>query len=162
VLQTIAAEQGIDLKKYRTWIPLLMGTLGGMFLMGNTASIDTGFQKLELHMFCARYFFLLTILAQLYNTAVYASLSKLISAIRKENLYLKYLIVALLVLQIAQSLVDGSEREGGENSDKGKFLEWTGTVTVVSMFLSIALDASKFEFVYTDISVPTPTCSLDS
>lgn len=36
-----------------------------------------------------------------------------------------------------------------EGKDKGKFLEWTLTVTVISMFISIAMDARKYEFVYT-------------
>lgn len=41
-LQTVSREHGINLKKYYPQIPLILGIAGGLLLMGNTATIDTG------------------------------------------------------------------------------------------------------------------------
>jgi hypothetical protein len=41
-LQTFCREHGINLKKYYAQIPLILGIIGGLLLMGNTATIDTG------------------------------------------------------------------------------------------------------------------------
>jgi hypothetical protein len=41
-LETVSREQGINLKKYYPQIPLILGIAGGLLLMGNTATIDTG------------------------------------------------------------------------------------------------------------------------
>lgn len=57
------------------------------------------------------------------------------------------------MLQIVDSAVKGYGwfSPPYANSDKDKFLEWTLTATVISMFLSIGLDVSKFEFVYVEV-----------
>lgn len=124
--------------------------MGGLFLTGNTASIDTGFMNTKLHVFCAGKFFIFTILAQIYNTVVCARLSQQTSAISKWNMYLKYFILGMFVLQVIDSLSKGYgllgwlEGGSGSNSDKGIFLEWTMTATVITNFLSVGLDAIKF------------------
>ena len=128
--------------------------MGGLLLMGNTASIDTGKMNGHLHTFCASRFFIITFIAQIYNTLLGAGLYSHTKAISRWNLYLKYFILVILLIQILDSAVKGYgwfRPEGQLGSDKDKFLEWTLTATVISMFLSIGLDASKFEFVYTEL-----------
>jgi hypothetical protein len=154
VLQTVCREQGINIRKYHAWIPLLIGSMGGMFLMGNTASIDTGYMNGKLHGFCASKFFILTIVAQVYNTVIVADLCKRTTSVSKFNLYLKYFVLFMLAVQAIDTAVKGYgpfRTEGEENNNKDIFLEWTLTATVISMFVSIGLDARKFEFVFTDV-----------
>lgn len=40
----------------------------------------------------------------------------------------------------------------GLRGDKDKFLEWSLTATVISMFISMAYDLKNFEFVFVDTS----------
>jgi len=42
VMRTICLENGINFGKYRPGIPLVFGIMGGLFLTGNTSTIDTG------------------------------------------------------------------------------------------------------------------------
>ena len=49
VLRTIALEEGINLNKYHFHIPLIAGSMGGMFLMMSTALIDTGIMNEKAH-----------------------------------------------------------------------------------------------------------------
>ena len=57
-----------------------------------------------------------------------------------------------MVLQVVDSTIKGYDwfEPNSEKNDKGKFLEWTMTVTVISMFISIAMDSRHFEFVYSE------------
>ena len=150
VLRTICQEEGINIRKYHPEVTLVFGTMGGIFLMGNTANLDTGYQNTKLHVFCAGRFFIFTILAQIYNTIIVALLSKKTKLISKWNLYLKYFVLILFLLQVIDSAIKGISwlEFSGENSDKGKFLEWTMTATVIIMFMSIGYDANRFELGY--------------
>lgn len=151
-LQTFCREHGINLKKYYPQIPLVLGIMGGLLLMGNTATIDTGKMNEKLHEFCASKFFIVTLIAQIYNTYICTDLQRKTHAISRTNLYLKYFVLFMLILQIIDSSIKGEgplfEERFAVGSDKDKFLEWTLTATVISNFLSIGLDVSKFEFVY--------------
>ena len=73
--------------------------------MGNTASIDTGDMNKKLHVFCASKFFIITFIAQIYNTVICAWLSDKTKSITKSNLYLKYAILGMLLLQGIDSAV---------------------------------------------------------
>jgi hypothetical protein len=59
------------------------------------------------------------------------------------------LVLVLLLLQ----LIDGTLKDYfmGVESDKNKFLEWTMTATVISMFISIAIDARNYDFVFVEV-----------
>ena len=39
----------------------------------------------------------------------------------------------------------------GVESDKNKFLEWTMTATVISMFISIGMDVGRYDFVFVEV-----------
>ena len=73
--------------------------MGGMLLTINTATIDTGDMNKTLHGFCASRFFIVTFIAQIYNTVVVAWMAKQTIAISKTNLHLKYFVLVLLAVQ---------------------------------------------------------------
>lgn len=47
--------------------------------------------------------------------------------------------------------VNFGEAQDGLRSNKSNFIEWTMTATIISMFLSIGMDAWKYEFVYVEV-----------
>jgi hypothetical protein len=53
----------------------------------------------------------------------------------------------MLILQVIDASIKGDGLVAG-GKDKGKFLEWTMTATVIGMFLSIGIDVLPFELVY--------------
>ena len=65
----------------------------------NTATIDTGDMNKHLHSSCASKFFIVTFIAQIYNTVVVAWMASKTNAISKANLYLKYFGILLLLIQ---------------------------------------------------------------
>ena len=69
----------------------------------NTATIDTGYMNKHLHGFCASRFFIFTLFAQVYNTAICVHLYNKTKALNLYNLYLKYFMFALLVVQLIYS-----------------------------------------------------------
>ena len=73
-LQTIAVEAGINIKKYHTEVPLFIGIMGCLLLMGSTAFIDTGDFHETFHVICATSFFITTILAQVLNTIIFVKM----------------------------------------------------------------------------------------
>jgi len=104
-----------------------------------------------LHEFCARNFFVWTLIAQIYNIVICHDLSQKTKAISKINLYLKYAVLIAIVVQILEGVSKGLSWfnfNGHDGKDKGKFLEWTMTVTVISMFISIGMDARNFQYSY--------------
>ena len=151
VLRTVALEHGINLKKYHYHIPLIAGLMGGMLLMMSTALIDTGHMFELAHDICATSFFILSFFAQVYNSVIVFDIQSRTNAFNQLNIYFKYLILGLLAAQLLYSLASGYGLTGYVTfkDDKSNFLEWTLTATIISMFLSIGIDASRFEFVYT-------------
>lgn len=53
----------------------------------------------------------------------------------------------MLILQVIDASIKGDGFIAG-GKDKGKFLEWTMTATVIGMFLSIGIDVLPFQLVY--------------
>ena len=71
--------------------------MGGFLLMGSTANIDTGKQNTDWHVTCAGYFFKVTMIAQLLNTALYMKLCFSFNAVSKNLTYLK-IVQAIAVI----------------------------------------------------------------
>jgi hypothetical protein len=140
------------LNKYNPKIPLGAGIAAGFLLMGSTALIDTGYMFELAHDICATSFFILTFFAQVYNVVVVADLQKRTQAFSQNNLYVKYIICGILAIQLVGNFGMGFDLPGyaRTNDNKGNFYEWTLTVTIISMFLSIGTDASRFDFVYSE------------
>ena len=119
--------------------------MGGLLLMVNTATIDTGHMNETLHEWCAASFFIITFFSQVYNTVIVADIQRRTNAFSQANIYFKYAILAALAVQ----LVGNYGQQGPTdwlfpNSNKGNFYEWTLTATTISMFISIGLDCGRF------------------
>jgi len=150
LLKTICLDHGINLGAYHPKVPLYAGMMGGMLLMMSTACIDTGHMFELLHDVCATSFFIITFFSQIYNTVVVFDLQKKCNAFSQGNMYVKYAIMVLLAIQLAESFTSGYGLTGyvTVNDKKSNFLEWTLTTTIISMFMSIGYDGSKYLFVY--------------
>lgn len=155
-LKSVCKEQAFNLRQYYPEISLVLGLMGGMLLMGSTASIDTGKMNTHLHTFCASNFFIFTLAAQVYNAIVYTFVYKNTKAVSYKNLLVKYVQIGLLGIQaivsLYQSGVGGFWNITEENQSSANqldiFLEWTLTLTVIMGFYSMSLDVEKFAFVY--------------
>jgi hypothetical protein len=146
LLRTVCLEHGINLKAYHPKVPLTAGVMGGMLLMMSTACIDTGHMFELLHDVCATSFFIVTFFAQIYNTVIVIDIQKKCNAFSQINMYVKYAILGILAVQLAESFTSGYGLTGyvTANDNKSNFLEWTLTTTLISMFMSIGFDGSRF------------------
>lgn len=79
---------------------MILGVMGAMFLMGSTANIDTGITHPKWHGHCAVSFFVLTVLALIYNTVIYYIVRSKIGIISQSNLYFKLILLVLTVIQV--------------------------------------------------------------
>lgn len=115
--------------------------------MGSTAFIDTASEHHKFHMKCAEFFFLLTIIAQLYNTVLFTVLSFKFKAVSRVLTYLKITQAFLLLLQI---IIDTkkSATAGDLEDDKGNFIEWTSSFTICLGYFIMSFDLSNFKYVY--------------
>jgi len=106
-LQSIAREHVFNIKQYYPQVNLVFGLMGGMLLMGNTATIDTGKMNEKWHTSCASSFFIFTLAAQLYNAIIYSLIYSKTKAVSYNNLLFKYVLIGLLVVQILLSTYQG-------------------------------------------------------
>ena len=65
------------------------------------------------HQNCAKVFFILTIIAQLYNTVVYTLLWSKYNVLNKWGVYAKLTLAFLFIVQIFLSAVDGESSQSG-------------------------------------------------
>jgi hypothetical protein len=89
-----------NIRKYWPGVGAVLGITGAMFLMGSTANIDTGKHNEDWHVFCASNFFVLTILAMWYYTAMSAILYFKAKAGNKISVLLKITVSILIIFQI--------------------------------------------------------------
>ena len=89
-----------------------IGIVGSISLMGSTALIDTGHENMHWHQNCAKVFFILTIIAQLYNTVVYAHLWYTHGVVNKLGVIFKLILAFLFIIQIYLSAKSGASIEG--------------------------------------------------
>lgn len=106
-LKTVAYEQVVNLHPYKLSVMTTIGIVGSMSLMGSTALIDTGKENMHLHQKCAQIFFVLTIVAQLYNTVVYTLLWQKHNILNKYLVYTKLILALLFIVQIYLSAQSG-------------------------------------------------------
>lgn len=107
-LLTVAKEHAFNVKQYYPQVCLVLGLMGGMLLMGNTATIDTGKMNEKWHTTCASTFFIFTLAAQVYNAIIYSLVYAKTKAVSYNNLLFKYVLIALLALQGLLSLFQGN------------------------------------------------------
>ena len=120
--------------------------MGGLLLMMSTTFIDTGYMVELPHDVCATSFFIVTFFAQIYNTVIVIDIQKKCNAFSQFNIYFKYALLAILAVQLFENFSSGYGFSGivTANDNKSNFLEWTLTTTLITMFMSIGLDASRF------------------
>lgn len=134
---------------------LVLGMMGAFLLMGSTANIDTGKHNSKWHTFCASRFFILTVVAQIYNTYVFTHLYFKHKAVSKILTYLKLFHLFLILVQLYAATQKNYFENYGMPIDesnlddvKGVILEWTLTFTVLLGFLIMSFDVAQFKFVY--------------
>ena len=150
-LKTVCYEHIVNLNKYKPKLTLFLGTLGVFALFVNTATIDTGKMNEKLHVACAGSFFLLTILACLYNTFVYSMIY-----LEKKRVIGSWALVAKLVLSAAlilQAYLDVTSQafysyEAYKSSNLAHYLEFTLAFTVLGYFFVMGFDLKGYQMVY--------------
>jgi hypothetical protein len=154
-IQNVGVENVINIHQYKPSIMLVIGIIGSFLLMGTTATIDTGKMNDKWHNSCASSFFIFTLIAQIYNTAIFSHLYFKYNAVSRTSTYLKIIHLVLLIIQLLESTNSKLWTHYGEKfeendlmGDKGIFLEWTLTLTVVFGFLIMSMDVKNFNFVY--------------
>ena len=149
-LLSVAQEKAYKLPLFQSEICTILGITGSLFLMGSTANIDTGKMNTKWHTLCASRFFLLTVIAQIYNTIICTIVQTNTRGLSEGNLVFKYGLIGLILLQLMVSVVKGfwDDFEGLDPNSKAQFLEWTLTITVIMGFFSMGLDCKKWKFIY--------------
>ncbi len=71
--------------------------MGSFLLMGSTANIDTGKMNNDWHVTCAGFFFYVTMIAQLLNTAMYMKLTFINKVCNKYLTYVKMIQAAIII-----------------------------------------------------------------
>jgi magnesium-transporting ATPase (P-type) len=90
-------------------------------------------------------FFILTIIPQLYNTLMCHKIHAQTGALSQTNMYFKYTLLVLMLIQVAINFAPGEWLEGsGLDDNKGNRMEWTITATIITGFVSMGLDTLKF------------------
>lgn len=146
------------LERYQPKVCMIIGMMGAMLLMGSTANLDTGKRHNSWHTSCASSFFVLTLVAQIYNTVICCLVRLKIKTISLNNLYFKLVLFALNMVQYYISTNYGAiglfnyDADKSLGNDVDKFLEWTLTLTVILGFYSIGLDCDNFKFEYEQVS----------
>jgi hypothetical protein len=151
-IKHISREASFRVEKYLPEIPLTMGIMGAMLLMGSTANLNTGRHHPQWHFFCATRFFLFTVLALIYNTVLYCIIYVQTKKVSLYNLIFKVLLLAGIFIQFFIGYYYGSSLDNSASDTKsviGVILEWTLTITVIANFYSMALDVDGFVFIYT-------------
>ena len=136
-------DKVFQIKKYHPEIMLVMGIMGCLFLMGNTALIDTGIMNTPLHVACAGQFFICSILATFYNTFIGWILFRKAKVSGCFSFILKLGLAVALFFQGYLSF-SNSDIKGGIHN----YLEFTLAFSVIGNFLILAYDARKWNFVY--------------
>ena len=151
---TISKEHAFHVKKYKPKITLLLGILGIMALFGNTATIDTGRMNEKWHVTCAGTFFVLTILACLYNTILFWIIYLKIKTVKLWSLILKTILSVGLILQAYLDVESGSlgSYESFKSSDLAHYLEFTLAFTLLGYFAVMGADLRGFKMVYRKVN----------
>jgi hypothetical protein len=95
-----AYDNAFNLRKYWPGIGTTLGMAGAMFLMGSTATLDTGKHNTNWHVMCAGSFFILSILAVWYYTIMSVVLYANAQAGGQISLGLKIAGSLLILLQV--------------------------------------------------------------
>ncbi len=88
-----------NIRKYNPGVGTVMGIAGSLFLMGSTATLDTGKHNTHWHVFCAGNFFIWNILSLWYYTVMCVVLYQKTKAGGRVPTILKVVLSLLIVYQ---------------------------------------------------------------
>lgn len=96
----VAREQAFNIRKFWPQIGTVMGITGSLFLMGSTATLDTGKHNTNWHVFCAGNFFVWNIFSVWWYTAMSAILYVKANAGGRISLVIKVIMSILILYQV--------------------------------------------------------------
>lgn len=129
--------------RYLPSISVILGVAGALCLMGSTATLDTGKHNMKWHTTCATSFFILTILACLYNTFISVMVQRKTRAFKKGGLYVKYFITMLMVVWLYLALFYKSP-----NKYFGNIVEYTLAYLILAYVAVIGYDMKDWRMEY--------------
>lgn len=130
-------------QRYAPEVSIVLGTLGALALMGSTATLDTGKHNTDWHVKCATSFFVLTIVASLYNTFITYMVQKNTRSFNRVGLYAKYIVSAFLAVWLYLALFYKSP-----NKNFGNIVEYTLAYLILAYQLIIAYDMKDWNLQY--------------
>lgn len=146
-----ARDHAFNIRKYRPEIGTVMGITGSLFLMGSTATLDTGKHNTNWHVFCAGNFFVWNIFSVWWYTFVSAIFySKL--KIGGSSLIVKVIMSGLILYQVILDSHAGNKFiqlfQERLHSKLSNILEYTIAFSLLGFFLIFAYDVRKFKLAY--------------
>ncbi len=148
VCQT-ARDHAFNISKYRPGIGTIMGMTGSMFLMGSTATLDTGKHNTNWHVFCAGNFFVWNIFSVWYYTYVSYILYSKVKAGGKVSLIIKVVLSFLIVIQVyLDTKAHGLTIMHRLHSHLSNILEYTLAFSLLGFFLINAYDLRSYKLAY--------------
>lgn len=145
-----AIASGYNIRKYYPAVATVLGIAASLFLMGSTATIDTGIHNTNLHVLCASSFFIFSILSCWYYTFVSYVLFYKAQAGTKENLFFK---LSLSLAFAYQAYLEYKYSEGRLfrhelRSPETNTLEYTLAFSILAQFLLVAWDLGAYKMAY--------------
>jgi hypothetical protein len=149
----VARENICHIAKYKPQIGTIMGITGSMFLMGSTATLDTGKHNTHWHVFCAGNFFVWNILSVWYYTAMSTVLYTKAKAGGRIPTLIKIIFSLLILYQVILDTKAGNSfpnlfNERVHDSKLSNILEYTIAFSLLGFFLIFAYDLRGFKMAY--------------
>jgi uncharacterized membrane protein YbjE (DUF340 family) len=111
--------------------------------MGSTATLATGKHYIHWHTLCATTFFVLTILACLYNTLMCYLVSRKVHSFENGTMIVKYILTALLTVWLYLALFYHSP-----NKNFGNIVEYALAYLILAYIFLIGYDLKNFMLDY--------------
>lgn len=131
------------INRYFPGLSVFLGTAGALCLMGSTATLDTGKHRTDWHQTCATTFFVLTILASLYNTFISVVVYRKSKGFTKGGMLVKYLLTFLLFVWLCLALFYKSP-----NRYFGNIVEYTLAYLILGYVALIGYDMKDWRMAY--------------
>ena len=149
-IRSVCYENMIHINKYKPKVTLFLGTLGIFGLFVSTATIDTGKMNTQLHVLCAGLFFLLTIMACVYNSFIYLMIYLHHKRVIKFwSLMIKLVLSVALIIQVYLNETSISFlHDKSVSSDLDHYLEFTMAFTIEGFFILMGFDLKGYQMIY--------------
>lgn len=124
-------------------LSVLLGCAGAVALMGSTATLDTGKHNTKWHVRCASSFFLLSIMACLYNTLVCCLIQRISNCFSRGSMIVRYALSALLAVWLYLALFAHSP-----NKNFGNIVEYTLAFLILGYVILMGYDMRSYKLDY--------------